>query len=156
MTVSLDPNDSQEQCTDQADEFLRIVLDEAHNIKNRTALVSKACYELKGQRRWALTGTPIVNRLEDLYSLLQVASYCSRLSHTFMPRRPADIIDTSCDSSRGDTTRSFALSSRFPFSTKIPRRSTWYSTFWSRVCSGEKRLCGTRTADSLSTCRQRL
>lgn len=33
-------------------------------------MVSKACYELKGQRRWALTGTPIVNRLEDLYSLL--------------------------------------------------------------------------------------
>ncbi|KIR74274.1 DNA repair protein RAD5 [Cryptococcus deuterogattii CA1014] len=40
-------------------EFLRIVLDEAHNIRNRLAMVSKACYELKGERRWVLTGTPI-------------------------------------------------------------------------------------------------
>lgn len=46
------------------DEFLRIVLDEAHNIKNRTALVSKACYELKGQRRWALTGMLFVDHAE--------------------------------------------------------------------------------------------
>jgi hypothetical protein len=45
------------------DEFLRIVLDEAHNIKNRTALVSKACYELKGQRRWALSGESCIVRI---------------------------------------------------------------------------------------------
>ena len=50
---------------DIADEFLRIVLDEAHNIKNRTALVSKACYELKGQRRWALTGTSQVSKVTE-------------------------------------------------------------------------------------------
>ncbi|KXJ88851.1 DNA repair protein rad-5 [Microdochium bolleyi] len=51
--------------------FFRIILDEAHNIKNRQSKTAKACYELTAEHRWALTGTPIVNRLEDLFSLVR-------------------------------------------------------------------------------------
>lgn len=51
-------------------EYFRIILDEAHSIKNRQSKTAKACYELAALHRWVLTGTPIVNRLEDLFSLV--------------------------------------------------------------------------------------
>ena len=52
-------------------EFFRIILDEAHFIKNRQSKTAKACYDLRARHRWVLTGTPIVNRLEDLFSLVR-------------------------------------------------------------------------------------
>jgi len=39
-------------------------------LKNRYAQACKACYNLSGRRRWVLSGTPIINRPEDLSSLL--------------------------------------------------------------------------------------
>jgi len=51
--------------------FFRIILDEAHTIKNRQSKTAKACYALGAKHRWVLTGTPIVNRLEDLFSLVR-------------------------------------------------------------------------------------
>lgn len=51
--------------------FFRIVLDEAHFIKNRAALVSRAVCGLRADRRWSLTGTPIQNKIDDLFSQLK-------------------------------------------------------------------------------------
>ncbi|KAF8075888.1 SNF2 family N-terminal domain-containing protein [Lyophyllum atratum] len=49
----------------------RIVLDEAHNIKERSTNTAKAAFELKGNYRWCLSGTPLQNRVGELYSLVR-------------------------------------------------------------------------------------
>ena len=47
----------------------RIVLDEAQNIKNPKAALTKAILKLNAPHRLAVTGTPIENRLLDLWSI---------------------------------------------------------------------------------------
>ncbi|MBW4644187.1 MAG: DEAD/DEAH box helicase [Goleter apudmare HA4340-LM2] len=47
----------------------RLVLDEAQNIKNPKAAQTKAILKLSAKHRLALTGTPVENRLLDLWSI---------------------------------------------------------------------------------------
>ncbi|RAL65691.1 hypothetical protein DID88_005359 [Monilinia fructigena] len=49
----------------------RVILDEAHAIKNNSARTSLACQNLKSVYRWCLTGTPLLNRLEELFPYLR-------------------------------------------------------------------------------------
>jgi SNF2 family DNA or RNA helicase len=49
--------------------MFRIVLDEAHVIREQSAQQSQAIFRLNGQRRWSVTGTPVQNRLDDLASV---------------------------------------------------------------------------------------
>ena len=49
----------------------RVVVDEAQNIKNPKSAQSRALFKLSAARRLAMTGTPIENRLLDLWSIFR-------------------------------------------------------------------------------------
>ncbi|MGH2513512.1 MAG: DEAD/DEAH box helicase, partial [Candidatus Limnocylindrales bacterium] len=50
----------------------RLVLDEAQNIKNSAARQTQAIRQIRAPRRIALTGTPVENRLAELWSIMEV------------------------------------------------------------------------------------
>ncbi|KAI0442355.1 SNF2 family N-terminal domain-containing protein [Xylaria telfairii] len=50
--------------------WLRVVLDEAHHIRNRSSETFQSVCALKSRYRWCLTGTPIHNCLDDYGALL--------------------------------------------------------------------------------------
>ncbi|KAI5965652.1 uncharacterized protein KGF55_001014 [Candida pseudojiufengensis] len=59
--------------------FYRIVLDEAQNIKNKFAIASRAVTNLKAEFRFCLSGTPMQNKIDELYPILRflkLRPYC--------------------------------------------------------------------------------
>ncbi|KAG8164282.1 hypothetical protein KVR01_006200 [Diaporthe batatas] len=50
--------------------WARVILDEAHRIRNRKSKIFAAACEIRAMNRWCLTGTPIQNSLGDYGSLL--------------------------------------------------------------------------------------
>ncbi|POS86567.1 hypothetical protein EPUL_002077, partial [Erysiphe pulchra] len=50
--------------------FYRIILDEAQSIKNRNTVSAKACFYLNATYRICLTGTPMMNNIAELYSVV--------------------------------------------------------------------------------------
>lgn len=51
--------------------FRRVVLDEAHSIRNPKTKSAMAVYEIAARHRWAVTGTPVHNRPEDFFSMIK-------------------------------------------------------------------------------------
>ncbi|KAK0701293.1 SNF2 family N-terminal domain-containing protein [Lasiosphaeris hirsuta] len=50
--------------------WFRVVLDEAHEIRNRSTKQCQAIVSIQAMHRWCLTGTPIQNSVEDLGALV--------------------------------------------------------------------------------------
>lgn len=53
----------------------RVVLDEAQHVKNRNTESWAAVMSLKAEVRWCITGTPITNSVDDIYSLFCFVRY---------------------------------------------------------------------------------
>ncbi|THH09193.1 hypothetical protein EW145_g2187 [Phellinidium pouzarii] len=55
----------------QSIHWFRVVLDEAHSIKETSTVASRASCDLEADRRLCLTGTPVQNKLDDVYALIK-------------------------------------------------------------------------------------
>ncbi|WP_416671151.1 DEAD/DEAH box helicase [Egbenema bharatensis] len=83
-----------------------IILDEAQNIKNPDAKQSQAVRQLESQFRIALTGTPVENRLAELWSILDFLNPGYLGPKNFFQRRFAVPIERYGDTASLQTLRS--------------------------------------------------
>jgi len=57
----------------------RVILDEAQSIKNKTTKSAKSVFELQALTRFCMSGTPMMNNVGELFSLihfLRIKPYC--------------------------------------------------------------------------------
>jgi len=83
-----------------------LVLDEAQNIKNSEAKQSKAVRQIEASFRIALTGTPVENRLQELWSILEFLNPGYLGPRNFFQRRFAIPIEKYGDRESLQTLRS--------------------------------------------------
>ena len=50
--------------------WYRVIIDEAQCIKNRGTKAAQACYSIASKYRWCMSGTPMMNNVTELYSLI--------------------------------------------------------------------------------------
>ncbi|KAJ6475543.1 SNF2 family N-terminal domain-containing protein [Mycena sanguinolenta] len=55
----------------QSIHWFRVILDEGHSIKETSTVGSRACCDLTADRRLCLTGTPVQNKLDDVFALIK-------------------------------------------------------------------------------------
>lgn len=61
-------------------QWYRVIVDEAQCIKNRNTKAALACCRIDSIHRWCMSGTPMMNNVSELHSLLKflrIRPYCS-------------------------------------------------------------------------------
>ena len=95
--------DLAEMPEDERPKFDLLVLDEAQRIKNRDSRTAQVARDIDRRRSWALTGTPIENRPEELASLFEFMEVIpargapdlrqlSQLADKYILRRTKDLV----------------------------------------------------------------
>ena len=56
-------------------EWFRVILDEAQSVKNARSQVAAAASAVAAKRRWCLSGTPLQNNVDDLFSYFRFLRY---------------------------------------------------------------------------------
>ncbi|KAE8379960.1 SNF2 family N-terminal domain-containing protein [Aspergillus bertholletiae] len=75
-------------CLGPSSKWYRVIIDEAQCIKNRNTKAALACCRLDATYRWCMSGTPMMNNVEELHSLLRFLrikpySNLERFNHDF-------------------------------------------------------------------------
>ena len=115
----------------------RFVLDEAHKIRNSDGQIAQVCRQIKAPIRWAMTGTPLVNSLRDVTSLLAFVgvpnTHSFRWETRYLSLLPHLMIHRSLESlSLQGPPRPDIHSVLLPFTTK--EEETFYHTIQSEAC----------------------
>lgn len=72
----------------------RVIYDEAHHLRNSSTTRHKACAALTTDIVWAVTGTPLQNRVNDFYSLCRIIGFEEKLFRTTDPEALKRFTDT--------------------------------------------------------------
>lgn len=78
QNINPDPNDLPVLGPNSS--WYRVIIDEAQCIKNRNTKAAIACCSIKSTYRWCMSGTPMMNNLTELHSLLKflrIRPYCA-------------------------------------------------------------------------------
>lgn len=70
-----------------------VVLDEAQNIKNKESGKSRAVKKINTKYRWALTGTPIENKIEDVISIFDFVKPKLFKNENYTPQHVKKLIE---------------------------------------------------------------